>query len=98
MAMRRNRIERELGDDGLDRYNELSPISNLDDVGGPLHVIQGEPDWLTNQMRDFVSDTRERGANIEYKEPPGVAHWTRTVDRTVQLWRRIEQFLERTLS
>lgn len=97
MAKDHGFFERELGDEGLDRLNRLSPASKPDGVGFPLLVIQGEQDWITDQIRDFVADARAEGANIEYEEIAGTGHWTRDLDVTVQIWSRIEKFLGRSL-
>jgi len=96
MAKSHHLIERQVGDDGISRLDDLSPVRNVDDVGFPLLVIQGEQDWMTDQVRDFVSNATDRGASIEYEEVDGTAHWTRDLNLNVRIWSRIETFLEQS--
>lgn len=98
MAKSRERIEQQLEDHGLARLDELSPIHKPDEVGFPLLVIQGEQDWMTDQVRDFVTEARAEGASIAYEEIPGMAHWTRDLDLKVRVWETIETFLEQSFS
>ncbi|WP_207592421.1 prolyl oligopeptidase family serine peptidase [Halomontanus rarus] len=97
MAKSRVHIEQQLGDDGLNRLDELSPVTSPDTVHFPLLILSGEQDWMKEQLRDFVAAATAEGANVEYEEIAATGHWTRDLEKKVSIWNHIEDFLEETL-
>jgi dipeptidyl aminopeptidase/acylaminoacyl peptidase len=97
MEKSQTRIENQLGDDTLNRLNSLSPALDSNTVEFPLLCIQGEHDWMTPQIRNFVAEAEKEGACIELEEIEGMAHWTRDRNIQIRIWGRIKQFLQNTL-
>lgn len=98
MAKDHEFIERELGHRDLDYLDTLSPALSSDAVGFELLVIEGEHDWIIDQIQDFVANARSAGATIDYEEIKGTGHWTQDLDVQVEVWSRIEAFLQSVIS
>jgi len=90
-------FKEKLGDKGLEQLDRVSPANKSGAVGFPLLAIQGEQDWLTFQIRDFVDEARAAGAIIEYEEIAGMGHWTQDLDLQTRTWGRIENCLRQSL-
>lgn len=95
MAKSRDRIVSQLSDDNLERLETLSPARNPTAIEIPLLIIQGEHDWMTQQIREFAHKAKADEIPIEYTEISGLAHWTRDLEQNTQIWEQIEEFLRR---
>ncbi len=88
-------------DDPDDRafFREISPITHVENVEAPVMVIHGanDPRDPVTESDQFVRAVRERGGWVEYLRFPDEGHGIRKLGNRITAYRRVAEFLERTL-
>ena len=96
-----DRIEYGNIDDPEDRrfFAKLSPITHVRNVRDPLMVLHGanDPRDPVTEADQLVSAIRAQGGAVEYLRFPDEGHGIRKLSNRIIAYRRIAQFLERTL-
>lgn len=89
-------------DDPEDRafFREISPITWVDGVADPVMVLHGanDPRDPVEESDRFVQAIRERGGEVQYLRFPDEGHGIRKLENRIIAYRRIAEFLERTLA
>jgi dipeptidyl aminopeptidase/acylaminoacyl peptidase len=97
-----DRIEYGNIDDPEDRkfFEELSPITHVKNVRAPLMVLHGanDPRDPVTEADQLVRAIRQQGGEVEYLRFPDEGHGIRKLSNRITAYRRIANFLERTLS
>lgn len=80
-------------------FTSISPITYVDSVRAPLMVLHGanDPRDPVTEADQLVRAIRARGGDVEYLRFPDEGHGIRKLSNRVIAYRRIAQFLERTL-
>jgi dipeptidyl aminopeptidase/acylaminoacyl peptidase len=88
-------------DDPNDRafFEEISPIRYVQQVRAPVMVLHGanDPRDPVTESDQFVRGIREAGGQVEYLRFPDEGHGIRKLANRIIAYRRIAEFLERTL-
>jgi dipeptidyl aminopeptidase/acylaminoacyl peptidase len=88
-------------DDPEDRafFEQLSPIANVSRVKSPVMVVHGanDPRDPVTESDAFVEGVRKNGGTVEYLRFPDEGHSLRKLANRVTAYRRVAEFLERTL-
>jgi len=96
-----DRIEYGDIDDPDDRafFESVSPIGYVDGDEIPVMVLHGanDPRDPVTESDQFVRAIREHGGTVEYLRFPDEGHGIRKLDNRIIAYRRIADFLERTL-
>ena len=81
-------------------FREISPINHVSYVRAPVMVLHGanDPRDPVTESDQFVRAIRERGGEVQYLRFPDEGHGIRKLANRIIAYRRIAQFLERTLS
>ncbi len=89
-------------DDPADRefFREISPITHIENVRAPVMVLHGanDPRDPVDESDQFVRGIREAGGEVEYLRFPDEGHGIRKLSNRIIAYRRIAEFLERTLT
>lgn len=89
-------------EDPADRefLTELSPLTHADRIRAPLMVIHGanDPRDPVEEADQIVAAIRARQGDVEYLRFPDEGHGIRKLSNRIIAYRRIAQFLERTLA
>ncbi|MCB9592674.1 MAG: S9 family peptidase [Sandaracinaceae bacterium] len=89
-------------DDPEDRafFEQLSPITHIDQLARPLLVSHGanDPRDPVSESDRFVVAARERGVEIEYVRFADEGHGVRHLANRVHLYQRVARFLEQILA
>jgi dipeptidyl aminopeptidase/acylaminoacyl peptidase len=97
-----DRIEYGDVDDESDRvfFRQISPLTYADRVRSPMLVVHGanDPRDPVAESDQFVSALRERDVEVQYLRFPDEGHGVRKLPNRVITYRRIADFLERTLA
>lgn len=80
-------------------FRQLSPITHVKNIKAPAMVIHGanDPRDPVTESDQFVRAIREGGGSVEYLRFPDEGHNIRKLSNRIIAYRRITQFLERTL-
>ena len=96
-----DRIEYGDIDDPEDRefFTQISPLTFADQIQSPVMVLHGanDPRDPVTESDQFVRAIRENGGEVEYLRFPDEGHGIRKLDNRIIAYRRIADFLERTL-
>jgi dipeptidyl aminopeptidase/acylaminoacyl peptidase len=88
-------------DDPNDRafFEEISPIRYVQQVRAPVMVLHGanDPRDPVTESDQFVRGIREAGGQVEYLRFPDEGHGIRKLANRIIAYRRVAEFLERTL-
>lgn len=88
-------------DDPEDRafFEELSPITHIDNIERPVLVSHGanDPRDPVSESDRFVRAARSQGVEVEYVRFEDEGHGVRHLRNRVHLYRRVARFLERIL-
>jgi dipeptidyl aminopeptidase/acylaminoacyl peptidase len=97
-----DRIEYGDVDDESDRvfFKQLSPLTHVAGVRAPMLVVHGanDPRDPVTESDQFVGALRERGVEVQYLRFPDEGHGVRKLPNRIIAYRRIAEFLERTLA
>jgi dipeptidyl aminopeptidase/acylaminoacyl peptidase len=97
-----DRIEYGDVNDQSDRafFKQISPLTYVDRVGAPMLVVHGanDPRDPITESDQFVAALRERGVEVQYLRFPDEGHGVRKLSNQIIAYRRIAEFLERTLA
>jgi dipeptidyl aminopeptidase/acylaminoacyl peptidase len=96
-----DRIEYGDIDDPDDRafFETVSPITYVDGDEAPVMVLHGanDPRDPVTESDQFVRAIREAGGEVEYLRFPDEGHGIRKLQNRIIAYRRVAEFLERTL-
>jgi dipeptidyl aminopeptidase/acylaminoacyl peptidase len=89
-------------DDESDRvfFRQISPLTHVDRVRAPMLVVHGanDPRDPVTESDQFVGALRERSVQVQYLRFPDEGHGVRKLSNQLIAYRRIADFLERTLA
>lgn len=96
-----DRVEYGDVDDPRDRefFRRLSPLTWVDSLRSPVMLVHGasDPRVPVEQSDRFAEAVRERGGEVEYLRFPDEGHGMQRLENRVAAYRRLADFLERTL-
>ncbi len=80
-------------------FRQISPISHIENVRAPVMVLHGanDPRDPVDESDQFVRGIRDAGGEVEYLRFPDEGHGIRKLTNRIISYRRIAEFLERTL-
>ena len=83
----------------LEFFRQISPITHAAKIRVPVMVIHGanDPRDPVTESDQFVRAIRERDGRVEYLRFPDEGHNIRKLSNRVTTYRRVAEFLERTL-
>jgi dipeptidyl aminopeptidase/acylaminoacyl peptidase len=97
-----DRVEYGDVDDESDRvfFKQISPLTYADRVCAPMLVVHGanDPRDPVTESDQFVGALRERSVEVQYLRFPDEGHGVRKLPNRMIAYRRIADFLERTLA
>lgn len=85
--------------DGLETYQERSPINHLDKLRAPMILFQGSEDKVVTPevSQEMVRALKKRGIEYEYHEYEGETHGFRRKETNVDALNREAQFYRKIL-
>lgn len=80
-------------------FRRLSPLTWVDSLRAPVMLVHGanDPRDPVEQSDRFAEAVRERGGEVEYLRFPDEGHGIHRLENRVAAYRRLAEFLERTL-